>query len=239
MHTPITTNGDFMMISNTTFSLKKFMIPTLLASLTVGCGWFKDKKDDESPEVARDESQTKDWLENTGKESHLMGSWKSECAGSKLFKAHKQNVFKFEGDIFTHVERYYINDEGNCDGESAITVLYEGNFKLKDKNTDLDARDADFEYKKSYVTAHGDKGVDALNAIKSCGVDNWKKHHKEEVTSKGGSLDCPIFKIPKERIDILKIDGDKLSFGEFTGSSWDFPHKRPTHIDKKNVFQKD
>jgi hypothetical protein len=226
-----------MFFSKQNFSLTKTIVPALALSLLVGCGMFK-KDGEEEPEVAKEQSKPGDWVDNTIKENKLMGTWESACKGADFLKgigAHKKEVYKFDGDIFTHVTRYYVNTH-ECEGQTTFTVLYEGNFQLKDKNDKLDARNADFQYKKSYITAHGANGVRVLNSVSACGVGEWKENEKTEVTGEGASAQCLIYKTPTDRVDVVQLKDGDLYFGEAHG--YNFPKERPSKIDDKNPFAK-
>jgi len=207
---------------------QKLFLGGVLAMTFVSCGWGKKEKDNDGSLIEA--------AKNTAKEHSIMGSWDSGCRGSDLLEAHKKDKYSFEGDVFTLTTEFFAGSE-KCEGTPSIVQSYEGTFKLLDVNEDTEkARNIDFEYKNSYLMANTDGGVKLLNSLKFCGVSDWKKADKKKLNDLGGSVGCPIHRVPQKRFDVVKIENDELFFGYTTliGLS----KSRPAALDHETIYRK-
>jgi len=207
--------------------LKNVLLICGLFSLSA-CGWLNKEKD---------EGNFIQSVENVVKEWKLLGSsWESQCAGSEFLGTHSKEIYKFEGDIFTISNEYYFGDD-KCAGNPSITQTYNGTFKIGSVNEDVEkARNIDFSYNESFLDPHTADGAQALNNLAFCGIDNWKSGSKIKLTDKRRSLKCPIHKVPQKRFDVIKVEDNKLFFGN--SSIFELPKSRPTELDRDLVYTK-
>jgi hypothetical protein len=193
----------------------------------VSCKWLKREAVEGNPTRS---------VRNTAEEWKLMGDWESDCSGSDLFKAHRKNIYKFKGDLFTLLSEFYVGGDDKCAGYPMITQAYEGTFTIDDMRHGSDARELNLYYTHSYMTPKTDGGVQVLKSLSFCGVKDWSKNKKQKLSDRGGSIECPIHRMPQEHFDLFKIEDDSLFFG--FSSLVGLTKHRPFDIDRNVVYKK-
>lgn len=183
-----------------------------------------------------DDSDVVEAAQNTARDFKVMGTWESDCRGSKLLEAQERHYYDFKADTFIDAHDFYFGSP-DCK-EPSFTLQYEGNFKIGNVSSDVeDARDIDLAYRKrAIVTPQTDSGADKLNTLNFCGYSDWAKGAQKDVANQGGVV-CSLLdrNLPETKLDLVKVADDQLFFGNSSGL--DNTKVRPSALDENSVFK--
>jgi hypothetical protein len=60
----------------------------------------------------------------------------------------------------------------------------------------------DIQIEKVFIEPKTDSGATLLNLGKVCGMTNWEKGKKQELTTESEGFLCPLKKVPYKRLEI-------------------------------------
>jgi hypothetical protein len=150
------------------------------------------------------------------KRADLKGNWQSPVIetienpdGSVMFIKREAVFVDDNWDIFI---RAFLDEDGQ---KPFFTIHAKGNYILGQESLNLPgAVYVDFHNRARYVTAHQNSLVDMLNETSPFDGE-WMLDLEHDVSSKGCVLVPSIETCPVE-YDIIKIQGNKIFFGDFT-----------------------
>ncbi|MFT3837564.1 MAG: hypothetical protein QM723_11265 [Myxococcaceae bacterium] len=121
-----------------------------------------------------------------------------------------------------------------------VSVEIDGAYKVlgPSKNA-LGANEAVFGFAHRKATAKSDGAAGWLNSVKACGLSDWKAGQARDIDQSGcpqlGAL--PKAQCPNGEYDLLKLDGDKLFFGDRGDGNLCSEAKRPKQLGKVAVVK--
>jgi hypothetical protein len=167
----------------------------------------------------------------------LAGTWETECVENsalELSRSKREYSFNAVGD-FDKTESYYAADDcGNAD------VVYTVKGTYDDKGNSPDNQDVtmiNFTINEALVTVNSDTAIDAMNAVKLCGISDWAVGKETDVTGK----DCMGSKVNKGDVifEVYKLEDDNsdLYFGQnFVFLTETNASERPTDVNRDVLF---
>ncbi|MBX2986374.1 MAG: hypothetical protein KF802_00620 [Bdellovibrionaceae bacterium] len=173
-------------------------------------------------------------------ETGLMSTWKAECRNlplDLLKLSSQQDEYRIENDI-RHITTIYGTD--NCT-EATVKVEEVGSYGNFD-SIEGGNHKIDINWKTVKITPLSDAGRDLMNNVSFCGTDQWVTNEERDVTADTSNhelLDRCWTKTPRDQYDIVRIEGNKLQWGQ-SGISADrsTPEQRPTSIDTSVTYTK-
>lgn len=150
------------------------------------------------------------------KREDLKGNWHSpvietiENPDGSVMYIRREAVFVDDNwDIFI---RAFLNEDGK---KPFFTIHAKGNYIIGEESDNLNgAVTVDFNNRARYITAHQKALVDMLNETGPFDED-WILNLERDVSTKGCILVPSIETCPVE-YDVVKIQEEKLYFGDFT-----------------------
>ncbi len=150
------------------------------------------------------------------KRKDLNGKWQSpviesiENPDNSIMYIKREAIFIDDNwDIFI---RAFLDENGD---KPFFTIHAKGNYILGNESNSLPgAISVDFHNRARYVTAHQHSLVDMLNETSPFDGE-WMLDLEHDVSSKGCIL-VPSIEICPVEYDIIKIEGNKIYFGDFT-----------------------
>lgn len=150
------------------------------------------------------------------KREDMSGNWQSpviesiENPDGSLMYIKREAIFVDDNwDIFL---RAFLDEEGK---KPFFTIHAKGNYVIGDEFTDYPgAVTIDFHNRARYVTAHQRSMTDMLNETSPFDGE-WMLDLERDVSLTGCIL-VPSIEICPVEYDIIKVDGDKIYFGDFT-----------------------
>jgi LPXTG-motif cell wall-anchored protein len=117
----------------------------------------------------------------------------------------------------------------------ALSFVFEGPYRLVQPSTAVpSATEAEFVFATVKLTPRNDALVALFNSAApgNCGSQPWQLNREQEITSTGCAPIGVNFKDCAQEYDLLKVEGDKLYYGErpSDGSSPCTPERRPTAL---------
>jgi hypothetical protein len=159
----------------------------------------------------------------------LAGRWVSESAepiqnpdGSVIY-GHRD--FTLGDGTWALIFRVYADERLTA---KLFSVCMEGTYELKGNSPVVqDAQQADFLFSARYFTPHVPMFVDLLNSVHA-GKGNWQVDVEQDV-SQTGALFIPSVAQASTEYDLLKLDNNKLFFGD-RSQDLSIPANRPTQL---------
>jgi hypothetical protein len=159
----------------------------------------------------------------------LAGRWTSEAA---------EPVQNADGSVIYGTREFTLGEDKwrltfRAHGDESRTVKLfslrlEGGYELKGDSSEVPgARHADFHFTARYFTPHAPMFVDMLNNAHA-GGGNWQVDVEQDV-SRTGALFIPSVAQAHTEYDLLKLDGNKLYFGD-RSRDLTVPANRPTKL---------
>jgi len=200
------------------------MFLAILSSLSLAsCGVFDtEKKGQKATQV----------------DTSLPGSWATNCLSETPFDlSHSVRTVAFSalGD-FTRTETYFGSDA--CDSP-AFAMTINGTYEVPEKPEDENASGTlNLTVTKAEVEVHSDDAVDILNTLSLCGIDNWQKDERIDITGK----ECGTGYIINNGDVIFErysLRNDRLYLGNtYLFMSEDSAKDRPSSVNSDIVYEK-
>lgn len=148
----------------------------------------------------------------TEKTIEIYGEWEQDCKSFDFAGlSHYADQVKFN-PVSEFEQKTRIYDNSKCeDGLAELTVR--GDFEILGEAKGVEgARNINFTIKEARFKPQDDKAVDALNTLKYCGFENWKKNQSKDILNRN----CKGAKYSDGMVifDIYKREKDTIFFGE-------------------------
>jgi hypothetical protein len=117
----------------------------------------------------------------------------------------------------------------------AATITYSGTYEVK-KEVQKNVHQLDFTFTTVTGVPNNTTARDAMNTISLCGKNGWVLDQPIDLSGSSSNATCPVNTIPEHVYDIYSTEDNHLILGE--GDDKSDPTKRPTILDRKNLFQK-
>lgn len=142
--------------------------------------------------------------------------WRTECSDST------ENEVDFEGSNAS--VKAFVYDDATCDTPKILTVAK--------RSYSVSGQNVDYTFESVKMTLLIDSDVDNCNQEKCYGSDGWVLGVEKDITGKSEG-DTLINKAGDKLLNIFKIEGDVLHFGDTTKDDG-----RPTEFDTTTPFKK-
>ena len=169
----------------------------------------------------------------------LAGQWHSVCDQKGILWSvagikSQMTVFDFYADAGKTVKLF---SDDNCQTEVG-QASYTGKSDVGAKTGGQESNLLTLDYNKVEMTISDDGIIKLLNFTSACGISDWVKSQKRDVTAAAGGVTCPVPK-PSKVFDIAKTDGKILHFGrQDTTHNRATDEARPVELDQADGYSK-
>jgi hypothetical protein len=172
---------------------------------------------------------------NLARAPELQGAWVSDCDAYGPLKLSGKAFSAFEP--LRYKKKIAIYSDNACATQTA-EVRYTGEYKIGNSD-DLPRglNRVDFTPKTLVVKPTSDEGAKALNALKLCGISDWKVDASRDVSQAAKKAGCLAEKLEVAQFDVYSLDDNKLKFGStYLLGAPTKAENRPSQLNER-VFQ--
>lgn len=210
---------------------KKLLLGLPLAMLLVACGKDGNKNPFENAAEA-------------AKDKDLQGkTFESECSVEPIgaiidglltgFDAAGKSTrvqYRFDGANVARTTVLFTDVD--C-ADEALRFEERGEFDInKDKKTKDGGYNLDMKFRGVYVTVADANGIEIAKGRELCGATDWTAGEEREVTAKAEDINCYNAKVPRNDVNIYRVDADVLYLGQ-SGKDEVGANERPSSLDSR------
>lgn len=150
-----------------------------------------------------------------------IGTWKPNCFNGNDGQSNTSDLVWLYIDANGMREELMVFDNPTCSGDPARTEISRMTYSIgADSSCVSGAKDADVTSLGGTLVVQSDAKVAEFNAMKYCGFSDWVKGTAKDISNKecDGEVRLPIARV---FYTVIKIDGDKLIFGDGEDPEYD------------------
>ena len=157
--------------------------------------------------------------------------WESSCLDSDQFGLTMRSRFQINGEAFSRTNQYH--SDGSCT-DLAVETIEEGSLNRVAATDGSATGSIDFVYQRIDITPVSKNGLNALNTLSFCGMNNWQVGQMRNVTGRSG-FNC-WDQTPRTIRDMYFVNGSTLYFGIGSEKQKSGSASRPTAPDESRPW---